>query len=305
LQTDSGALIENSLRVIDGSEWNVPNGKWLVTTYRLVPAVAAHNTRVDLLDAAAVKIFLNLVYGEYERRFSQYFGNTLQLTVADHEGSYGQPIAYTPELWNAFQSMHGYDLRTELPLLTHDAAESESAKKLRTDYLETISRLYVNSFSKQVADWCQAHGLKHGTSIYEEQLYIQVANAGDMFDHWRAGSIVEIDALLERARMPVDFKEAISVAHFDKKPLLVENQGLQGHSTYFSLEKARLGSNMALLWGANFLVPYFDYDQKKVTWPPQWFLSQPFWPYFHHYADYVQRVQFMNAHGRHVAPVLI
>ncbi len=126
-----------------------------------------------------------------------------------------------------------------------------------------------------------------------------------MFDHWRAGSLVEIDALLERARMPIDFKEAVSVAHFDRKPLLVENQGLQGHGTFFSLEKARLGSNMALLWGANYLVPYFDYDPRKIAWPPQWFLSQPFWPFFHLYADYVRRVQFMNAQGRHVAPILI
>ena len=62
---------------------------------------------------------------------------------------------------------------------------------------------------------------------------------------------------------------------------------------------------MALLWGANRLVPYFDYDQKKVTWPPQWFLGQPCWRYFHLYADYVRRVQFMNGQGTHVAPILI
>lgn len=305
LENDSGTLAEDSLRIVRSSPWIVPKGKWLVSIYRLVPAVAPHNTRVDLLNPDAVKSYLHLVYGEYQRRFSQYFGNTLQLTVADHEGSYGVPIAYTPALWAAFQSRHGYDLRLKLPLLVHDAADTDSAKKVRSDYLDTISQLYVDAFSGQVAAWCKAHGLKHGTSIYEEQLYIQVANAGDMFRHWRAGSIVEIDALLERARMPIDFKEAVSIAHFDGKPLLVENQGLQGYSTYFSLEKARLGSNMALLWGANFLIPYFDYDQRKVTWPPQWFLGQPFWPYFHHYADYVQRVQFMNAQGRHIAPVLI
>ena len=114
-----------------------------------------------------------------------------------------------------------------------------------------------------------------------------------------------IDALLERARMPIDFKEAVSVAHFDRKPLLVENQGLQGHATYFSLEKARLGSNMALLWGADRLMPYFDYDPHKVQWPPQWFLGQPLWRYFHHYAAMVNRAHFMNGQGTHVAPVLL
>ncbi len=304
-QTAAGALDENTLTQVNMGDWQVPAGHWLITIYRLVPAVAAHGTRVDLMNRAAVRSYLDLVYEPFFRQFGAYFGTTLKLTVADHEGSYGSPIAYTPDLFKTFEARHHYDLKVRLPLLTHDTPDPKAARRLRSDYLDTISALYADSFSRQVADWCTARHLMHGTSIYEEQLYIQVSEAGDMFRHWRAGSLVEIDALLERARMPVDFKEAVSVAHFDHKPLLVENQGLQGNSTYFSLEKARLGSNMALLWGANSLVPYFDYDQAKVTWPPQWFLSQPFWRYFHVYADYVRRVQFMNAQGSHVAPILI
>ncbi len=302
---ERGRISPDSLRLITGRQWSPPLGTWLITEYRLVPAVAAHNTRVDLLNRDAVRAYLGMVYGQYARRFPQHLGKTLQLTVADHEGSYGVPIAWTPALWTEFENRHHYDLRPGLPLLVHDTIDPAVAKRVRSDYLDTISQLYVDSFTGQVARWCAGHNLKHGTSLYEEQMYIQVGQAGDMFRHWRAGSVVEIDALLERARMPIDFKEAVSVAHFDRKPLLVENQGLQGHATYFSLEKARLGSNMALLWGADFLVPYFDYDRKKVTWPPQWFLSQPFWRYFHRYADYVRRAQFINAQGRHIAPVLI
>ena len=304
-ETPAGELFPDSLAIVNAVEWQVPAGHWLITTYRLEPTVAAHGTRLDLMNRAAVRAYLDLVYEPFYRQFGSYFGNTLKLTVADHEGSYGNPIAYTPELFKTFEGRHHYDLKSRLPMLTHDTPDAGTARRLRSDYLDTVSELYADAFSRQVADWCTAHHLMHGTSIYEEQLYIQVAEAGDMFRHWRAGSLVEIDALLERARMPVDFKEAVSVAHFDHKPLIVENQGLQGNSTFFSLEKARLGSNMALLWGANALVPYFDYDQKKVTWPPQWFLGQPFWRYFHLYADHVRRVQFMNAQGSHVAPILI
>lgn len=297
-ENERGALDAASLEVIHGSEWRTPSGEWLVTSYKLVPAVGAHNTRVDLLNPDAVRAYIDLVYEQYARRFAPYLGSTLQLTVADHEGTYGVQIAYTEGLLDG-------ELIRKLPLLAHDATDPSESKAARTEYLRRVSERYVTAFTGQVAKWCAAHHLKHGTSAYEEQLYIQVNQAGNMFDVWRSGSVIEIDALLERARMPVDFKEAVSVAHFDHKPLLVENQGLQGHGTFFSLEKARLGSNMALLWGANFLIPYFDYDQRKITWPPQWFLGQPFWRYFHHYADYVRRVQFMNAQGRHVAPVLV
>ena len=36
-------------------EWPVPAGRWVLTAYQLVPAVGAHNTRVDLLNPAATR----------------------------------------------------------------------------------------------------------------------------------------------------------------------------------------------------------------------------------------------------------
>lgn len=304
-----GRLEAGTLQLLEtrGRElrWAVPPGRWRVSAYRVVPAEGAHNTRVDLLNPAAVRAYLDLVYEELARRFAEHLGRTLQLTVADHEGAYGAPIAWTPGLFEGFLERHGYDLRPHLPLLVHDSTEPTAARKVRTDYLEWISERYASAFTQQVTEWCRRHGLQHATSLYEEQLWIQISLAGDMFRHWRAGTFVMIDALLERARMPLDFQEAASVAHLEAMPLVVENQGLQGHDSFLSPEKMRRGANMCLLWGANLLVPYFDYDQQKITWPPQWFLSQPFWRYFRGFADYVRRVQFMNAQGRHLAPIAI
>ncbi len=285
--------------------WEAPAGRWLVTGYRMVPAIGAHNTRVDLLNPDSTKYYLALVYEEYARRFPQHLGKTLRLTLADHEGTYAAPIAYTPRLWDEFRARKGYDLRRVLPLLVRQATDEPAGRRVRRDFMDVVSALYIQSFTGQVSDWCARHGLQHATSIYEEQLYIQAGEAGDMFSQWRAGSAVFIDALLERARMPLDFKEAVSVAHFDGKPLLVENQGLQGHDSFFSLEKARLGSNMCLLWGANYLIPYFDYAPSRIQWPPQWFLDQPLWPCFRHYSRLVNRAQMMNGRGAHVAPVLL
>ena len=305
----AGSLAPASFTVLEtrahALRWQAPAGRWVVTVYTRVPAVGAHNARVDLLNPAATKAYIEMVYGEYARRFPQHLGKTLKLTVADHEGAYGARIAFTPRLWEEFQTRKRYDLRRFLPLLVRHSSDGKFSRRVRADYLDVISDLYVDSFNKQVTRWCSEHRLQHATSLYEEQMSIQVELAGDMFRQWRAGTAVFIDALLERARMPIDFKEAVSVAHFDRKPLLVENQGLQGHGSYFSLEKARLGTNMCLLWGANALIPYFDYDPARIQWPPQWFTGQPVWRYFHHYADLVRRAQFMNSQGTHVAPVLL
>lgn len=300
-------LDSDSLQLIpvtnNGVSWQVPNGQWKAFIYTAREVTGAHNTRVDLLNKEAVKKYIEIFYEELARRFPRHLGKTLKLTTADHEGTYGVNPVWTPGLWETFEQRRGYDLRKFLPLLHHDG--DGRAQKIRADYFGAVGELYRASFLEQITQWLEARGVRHTASFYEEQLAIQVRQAGDMFGLWRTMSVVEIDALLERARMPVDFQEAVSVAHFEKKRLVVENQGLQGNSSFLSPEKMRLGTNMALLWGADVLVPYFDYDPRKVQWPPQWFESQPFWPYFHNYADYARRVSFMNSRGTHVAPVAL
>lgn len=282
--------------------WKAPPGNWTIFVYTPVPAVE-RGVRVDLLNPAAVRVFIDLVYGEFARRFPQHLGSTIRFFVSDHEGAYGAPLPFTPALWDAFRQRHGYDLRRFLPLVEQATPQ---AAKVRQDYLDTISHLYSTSFVGQVTGWCRRHGVEHGHSDIEESLLLQAMWTGDMFRLWRASSAIYIDALLERARMPVDFKEAVSVAHFERRPLMVENQGLTGHDSYWSLEKARLGTNMCLLWGANRLIPhYFEYDPGHIQYPPSWFLTQPLWRYFHHYAGLVRRGLFMNAQGRHNAPIAI
>ncbi len=306
--SEGDALEVDSLRLLEPAQhrqWTAPEGRWLLTLYWTEPAVAGHNTRVDLLNPDAVALYIDLFYGEMERRFARHFGKTLKLTVADHEGAYGTQIAWTPALWKEFASRKGYDARSRLPLLTRQSSDTVAGRGFRIDYLDVISALYAESFSRQVNEWCLRRGLKHGTSIYEEQIYIQANGAGDMYQHWRNSSFVMMDALLERGRSPMDFREPASVADLEGTPLWVENQGLQGHSTYFSLEKARYGTNTILLWGANKLCPYFLYDAEKTTWPPQWFRGQPLWPWFRNYADYARRALFMNASGRRVSRVAV
>jgi hypothetical protein len=202
--------------------WAAPAGRWVLTAYQLLPAVGAHNARVDLLNPAATRVYLDMVYEEYARRFPQHLGTTLKLTVADHEGAYGAAIAWTPRLWQEFEARKGYDLRRVLPLLTRQSADGASGRRVRQDYFEVISALYAESFMQQVTAWCSRHGLQHATSIYQEQFFFQV-------------------------------------------------------------------------WGANRLIPCFDYDPAKVQWPPQWFLGQPFWRYFGHYAAMVNRAPYLNS----------
>ncbi len=75
--------------------WDVPEGEWLITAYDLVPAMPNGGT-VDLMSREAIATFIKLYYEEFYKRYSQYFGNAMPATFADHEGSYGDKLPWTP-----------------------------------------------------------------------------------------------------------------------------------------------------------------------------------------------------------------
>lgn len=301
----SGEIDESSLQLLGVSRtlaWIPPAGDWRLFVYTAVEATE-RGVRTDLLNPAAVRAFLDIVYEQYAQRFPQHLGSTIRFFVSDHEGAYGAPLPYTPALWDTFRRRHHYDLRPMLPLLS---SNSERAVQARQDYLETVSHLYAVNYVEQITDWCSRHKVEHGHSDIEETMLLQVLWTGDMFQLWRASSAVYIDALLERARMPIDFQEAMSVAHLEKRPLMVETHGLLGHDSFFSLEKSRRVSNMAALWGAHRLIAhYLEYDPTHLQYPPSNFLTQPTFRYFHHYSSTFHRVLHLNSQGAHDARVAV
>ncbi len=122
----------------------------------------------------------------------------------------------------------------------------------------------------------------------------------------RHGSFPETDGLFNRGRDPRDYKESGSVAHFKGTRYAIENSAILGGESYLSPEKVRVDTNGFGAWGLNLFIPHaFDYDSRRITYYPSWFYQQPWWKYFGYYADYVRRVSYMNAEGRHVAPVVI
>jgi hypothetical protein len=300
-----GSLINISSGVSEGRlRWTAPEGKWRTWLFHLRPAQGRDGGLVDLLNPAAARSFLELSYEQYYRRFRERFGTTIDSTYVDHEGDYGYRIAWTPQFFDIFLRLKGYDIRPELPLLWHEGGPR--TPKVRCDYMDVISGLYAESFFGQVTRWCDEHGIRISGHLWEETLQMEAAYDGDLQRVMRAWSWPGVDSLWERGRSPRDFKVAASVAHFRGTRFTCENQGLQGSDSFLDFQKMRLGTNMIAAWGANLLIPHaFNYSRRRVEWPPDWFFHQPWWKYFRTYADYARRLSFMNDQGAHVADVLL
>ena len=303
-QIDSASLTLLDSNVQNGHfRWSAPSGQWVILQFSLKPAMGFDGGFVDLMNPEETKQFFDLVYGEYHRRFGSYFGNTIHYSFSDHEGDYGYRIAWTPQLFNAFQQRAGYDLRKMLPLLIYNGGDLTT--KVRTDYLSTVTELYGNSFWNGITKSAASLGIQRTGHAWEESLQWAAALEGSLFTVERGLNPVGVDSLFDWGRQPLNFKVAQSVADFEGRRFACENQGVQGTDSYLDLEGMRKGTNGIAASGVNLFIPHaFDYDRGRANYPPDW-LHQPYWPYFHTYADYTRRISFMNADSHHETNVLL
>jgi hypothetical protein len=284
-------------------KWTAPQGDWVLVLFFLEPSMGFDGGYVDLLNPDAMKLFFDLTYGEFHRRFGSYFGKTVHYSFSDHEGDYGYRMAWTPRLFDRFKELHGYDLRKFLPLLIYDGGDL--AQKLRGDYLETITQLYGASYWQGITNQAAEYGINRTGHAWEESLQWAAALEGSLFTVERGLGIVGVDSLRDWGRQPMNFKVAESVADFEGRRFMCENQGVQGTDSYLDLERLRYPTAAIATWGVNLFVGHaFNYDASKANYPPDWF-HQPYWPYFHYYADFTRRVSYMNGESRHMADLLL
>ncbi|MBL7113740.1 MAG: glycoside hydrolase [Bacteroidales bacterium] len=104
---------------------------------------------------------------DYVKPFTQSLGpvqGRLRAVFNDSYEVYGAD--YTPRFFEEFQKRRGYDLSDHLPVLVSDFSD-DKAKRVRSDYRETIADLVFEAFSENWASWAtnnsfmtkyQAHG---------------------------------------------------------------------------------------------------------------------------------------------------
>jgi hypothetical protein len=300
-----GSSLERITPVVAGGEltWSAPQGAWVLSLFSLEPGTGFDGGCVDLLNPEAMKLFIGLSYEEFFRRFGSDFGKTIHYSFADHEGDDGYRIAWTPALFDEFARQKGYDLRRVLPLLYFDGGKE--TVKVRCDYLDVVTRLYDSSFWTGITTWAKAHGLGRTGHGWEDRLAWATAFHGDLFTIERGLDPVGVDSLFDFGRQPIAFKVTQSVADFEGRRFMCENQGVQGTDSYLDMEGLRRGTNGIGTWGVDFFVPHaVNYDPAKANYPPDW-LHQPYWPYFHYYADYVRRISYMNGESRRVVNLAV
>jgi hypothetical protein len=303
-QIDSGSILTIAPDAAGELSWEAPSGTWLVQVFQLVETTGCDGGLVNMMDREAMRILIRLVNEEYERRFGEYFGNTVPLVCADSEGSYGDRIAWAPELLTEYHRRYDSDLLRELPLLMYDGGSASI--KTRCQYLDVVSDLYTERFWGEVTDWWEERGVTRTGHTWEESLQRITAWVGDLMRIQRRLTLPGVDSLQDWALSPRDQKETESVAHFEDRQYWIEHPSGLGADRYPAPRTYRPVTNAALLWGAGVMFPttIFSDPEQDINFSAPW-PRNPWSRYYGRYLDYAQRACFVHGTGRHRAPLLV
>lgn len=282
-------------------------------------------TYVDLLNAGAVATFLDSTHAVYEAAIGDEFGGVVPGVFTDepcfqfHHYTYGEfgyqaddlTVPWTGDLLEFFCAANGYDLLPHLPSLFFDTGDTH---KVRYDFYRTVTRMFVERFTKQVYRWCEAHGLQFaGHFMGEDTLLWQIPWVGAVMPHLASMHIPGVDKLGRSvndfdAGMVLTVKQVDSVACQTGKPrTLCENYGCSGQD--FSHAGRKWIGDWAYVLGANLNNPhmalYSMAGERKRDCPPNLFFQQPWWPENRLISDYFSRLSYALTQGQRQVDILV
>jgi len=302
------AIKSSTLRLIGGGGtffWTAPEGTWRIYSFSKYHQRGIDGGEVNYLDRRLPKAFIEIAHQSYVDQWGKQLGKTFAGVFVDHEGDYGFKLAWSDDLAKEYKQKRGRDIRVWMPLLIDEDSEG-TWPKARWDWYDVVSDLYADNLIGGVSRWLEERGLYCISNLWEENLINQAVLVGDFFKAQRAVTFPGNDALFSRALNVHDFKETQSVAEFEDRRFMSEILGVAGWGMTPVLMKQAVNSVIA--WGVNHIVPHginLNRNLHQAPYPPDWFTSNPYWPYLHHWTDFVRRASYINSQGHLVPQVLV
>ncbi len=318
----SGASASAVRRLKRGAEFPRPADGETLLVFRVKPDACEDwfngYTYLDTLNPQAVRRFMEVTHEKYAALFGRDFGGVIPGIFSDepHRGGVHQPgaagsfggIPWTGALPAAFKKRHGYDILQRLPELFLDV-DGAAMTPARLDYHDCVTALFVDSFSRQVGEWCAEHGMLFtGHVLAEDTLSSQTRVVGSAMRFYERMQAPGMDFLTERKRIYTTAKQVSSAARqFGRTWRLSESYGCTGWDFPFAGHKA-LGDWQAAL-GINLrcqhLYWYTMEGQAKRDYPAAISPQSPWWESYRVVEDYFARLHDAVSAGEEARDVLV
>ena len=196
-----GETVDLTAQVKDGMlTWDVPEGYWKIYVIYLTRDAKGRNDYINFLDKASCRLLIDAVYEPHFARYEKYFGNVIAgffsdeppvgntpgYTGGDLIGKPDMPLSWSKEMEKAMDQAYGTaDWRGKLNLLWSEAEDDHEKAWMRTAYMNAVSRKVEECFSRQLGDWCEAHGVEYIGHMLED--CDSNANLGPSMGHFFRG----------------------------------------------------------------------------------------------------------------------
>ncbi|MET8572777.1 glycosylhydrolase-like jelly roll fold domain-containing protein [Streptomyces sp. NPDC004783] len=296
--TDRMVELTRDLRA--GRSWKVPAGRWQIDVFggsTLIDDSQGYSrSYVDLLDDEPVDLFLDMVPGEYHRRFGRYFGNVVpgfwddEPYFASAEAHFKR-LPWSPTLQDALHAV-GVEPGTAYASAFDDLGRD--GRIARGRYWQAVSDRFAVYFEKQ-SRWYEKRKVALVTNpLYDETSPSKrIASTGDLHKvhQWAqvpGGDIITAEYVAgEPTMIP---RNPVSVAHqMGRERALLEAFGNMGWQVAPDFARALVGANATR--GINLTVLHALWtDETRVYFPPPFGPRAPWWWAMEPLADWIGRV---------------
>lgn len=268
----------------------------------------------DLLNPEAVSEFIRLTHERYYSVLHQYFGRTIIAFFTDEPDLLGRCARSGLKPWTKgfltdFIAQGNNCL--DLPALWFDVGEDTEVK--RQNYRRGIIKRLENSYYRQLALWCQDHGVALTGHPSESEAigllkYFRIPGQ-DLVWRWVAP---EDDKGLEGPHSTIGKCSSDAARHLGKRRNANECLGCCGPSGIpwaFSMDDQKWYLDWLLVRGVNLIIPhafYYSLTGERINErPPDVGPNNIWWPYYGVISDYIKRLCWLMTDSYNVTPIAV
>ncbi|MEV7978753.1 glycosylhydrolase-like jelly roll fold domain-containing protein [Streptomyces sp. NPDC086519] len=298
--TDAAEVVDLTDRLTADGNWQVPDGRWQIDLFGGVPLAddtqGYSRSYVDLLDDEPVRLFLDVVPGEYHRRFHRWFGTVIP-GFWDDEPFFASAEAHFKRLpWSPTLDRALRDVGVA-PGVAYAAAFDDlgrGGRVARGRFWQAVSNRFARYFRAQ-GEWCEQRGVALITNpLYDETAPAKrIPSTGDLHkaNQWAqvpGGDIITAEYVAgQQTMLP---RNPVSVAHqMGRERTLMEMFGNMGWQVTPGFVHATVGAQAAR--GVNLTVLHALWtDETVVYFPPPFGPRAPWWWSMRPLAEWIGRV---------------
>ena len=268
-------------------------------------------TYVDLMNEDVTDTFIESTHEKYKKYFADEFGKNIPGIFTD-EPCYAMinfpsiAVPWSKRFNEYFEGRKGYSI---LPHLSSLFFQEGDYKRIRYDFYETATKMFVENYTLRYYKWCEDNNMIFTGHYMSENTFAgQTEWIGSAMSHYEFMHWPGIDKLGRQLEQAVTVKQLSSVVEqLDKERAFCEAFGTVGNQCSFYHRKWI--SEWLCMLGVDFIntcmSEYSMRGDRKRDFPINFFYQQPWWKDEKNFSDYVARMCYATSQGKRDIDVLI